>query len=140
MTMPVSVMFPDRWDRITAGGMMSSLGSRKTVLSIAINSAATTNATSIKASAGTVYAVTASNINAAARFVKLYNLAAAPTVGTSVPAITIPIPAASEVSINLGPLGMRFGTGIALAITGAATDADTTAVAANEIKVMTSYI
>jgi hypothetical protein len=35
---------------------------------------------------------------------------------------------------------MRYGTGIAIAITGAATDADTTAVAAGDVKVNIAYI
>ena len=105
-----------------------------------ITSAATTNATSIKASAGTLYSITCSNAGAAAVFVKLYNLAAAPTVGTSSIALTIPIAASSVVTIPLGAQGMRFGTGIALAITNLVTEADATAVAANQVKVLTSYI
>lgn len=104
-----------------------------------INSAATTNATSVKASAGTVWSIICSNANAAARYVKFYNLAVAPTVGTSVPAFTIAIPASSTIQITGGSNGIRFGTGIALAITTGIADADTGAVAANEIKVATSY-
>lgn len=105
-----------------------------------INSAATTNATSVKASAGTVYSVTASNINAAIRYLKFYNKASAPTVGTDVPVITIPIPAGGAINIPFGTTGHRFATGIALAITTGAADSDTGAVAANEIKVATAYI
>lgn len=103
------------------------------------NSAATTNATSIKATAGTVWSVVVSNTNAAARFLKLYNKASAPTVGTDVPVLTIPIPATSVVTVAGGSNGIRFATGIAFAITAAATDADTTAVAAAEIKVSTTF-
>ena len=105
-----------------------------------INSAATTNATSIKASAGTLYSITCSNAGAAAAFVKIYNLATAPTVGTSVIALTIPVAASGSVNINFGAQGMRFGTGIALAITNLVGEADATAVAANQVKVLTSYI
>ena len=104
-----------------------------------INSAATTNATAVKASAGTVWSIICSNVNAAARYVKFYNLAVAPTVGTSVPAFTILVPAGQTVNITGGSNGIRFGTGIALAITTGMADADTGAVAANEIKVATSY-
>lgn len=106
----------------------------------AVNSAATTNATSVKASAGTVFSVTASNTGAAAAFVKLYNLATAPTVGTSTPVITISVPASGTVTINFGTFGYRFATGIALAITNLAADTDTTAVAAAQVKVLTSYV
>lgn len=123
-----------------SGTVTANQGALVTPTASAVNSAATTNATSVKATAGTVYSVTASNINAAARFVKLYNLATAPTVGTSTPILTIAIPASSTVNVSFGATGYRFGTGIALAITAAAADTDTTAVAANEIKVITSYI
>lgn len=106
----------------------------------AISSAATTNATSVKASAGTVYAVTASNVGAAAAFLKLYNKASAPTVGTDVPVLTIPIAASGVVNLTFGATGQRFTTGIALAITNLVADSDTTAIAAAQVKVMTSYI
>lgn len=110
-----------------------------TPTSSTINSAATTNATSAKASAGTVWSITASNAGAAAAFVKLYNLAAAPTVGTSIPVLTIPVPASSVVNIDGGANGIRMSTGIALAITNLVADADTTAVAASQVKVITVY-
>jgi hypothetical protein len=104
-----------------------------------VNSAATTNGTIVKATAGTIYGIVASNTNAAARFLKLHN-AATVTPGTTPVALTIPIPPAGVVSIDWGPLGMRFATGICLSITGAAGDSDTTAILANEVKVTTSFI
>lgn len=103
------------------------------------NSAASTNATSIKASAGTIWSIVASNVNAAARYLKFYNKASAPTVGTDVPVIVITLPAGQTVQIDGGSNGIRFGTGIALAITTGMADSDTGAVVANEIKVATSY-
>jgi hypothetical protein len=105
-----------------------------------INSAATTNATSIKASAGTAYSIIASNTNAAARYVKFYNLATAPTVGTSTPVFTMAIPTGGTVMFDTGATGMRFSTGIALAITGAAADTDTTVIVASDVKVAISFI
>ena len=105
-----------------------------------INSAATTNATSVKASAGTVYSVTASNTGAAVAYVKVYNTAAAPTVGTTTIAITIPVPAGGTVNLPFGAAGARFSTGIGLSITNLGTDADTTAVVAAQVKVITAYI
>lgn len=105
-----------------------------------ISSAATTNATSIKATAGTVYSITVSNTGAAAAYVKLYNKASAPTVGTDVPVLTIAVPASGMVNVPFGSMGHRFATGIALAITNGAADNDTAAVAANQVKVLTSYI
>lgn len=104
-----------------------------------VNSAGTTNATSTKATAGTVWSVVVSNINAAARYLKLYNKATAPTVGTDTPVLVIPIPAGQIVPVNGGSNGIRFGTGIAWALTANADDSDTTAVSANEHKVAITY-
>lgn len=105
-----------------------------------LSSAATTNATAVKTSAGTLYNVAASNTGAAAAYLKFYNKASAPTVGTDVPVLTLPIPAGGAISIPFGSLGHRFATGIGLAITGAAADNDTTAVAAAQVKVLTGYV
>jgi hypothetical protein len=110
-----------------------------TVTNAIINSAASTNGTVLKATAGTVYSVAVSNINAAVRYLKLYNSTTV-TVGTTTPALTIPIPAGGVVNLNLGAIGQRFSTGICIGITPGAADNDTAAVAANEIKVMVSYI
>lgn len=115
-------------------------GTPRTPTASIINSAATTNGTSVKNAGGNIYSIVASNTNAAARFLKLYNLATAPTVGTSAVALTIAIPANGFVNLDFGTYGVRFGTGIALAITGAAVDSDTTAIGAGEVKVCTSYI
>lgn len=104
-----------------------------------VNSAATTNATSTKASAGTVWSVVASNINAAARYLKLYNKASAPTVGTDVPVLVIPLPAGQVVTVDGGSNGIRFGTGIAWALTSGAADSDTGAVSASEHKIAIAY-
>lgn len=103
------------------------------------NSAATTNATSTKASAGTLWSLVVNNNNAAARYLKLYNKASAPTVGTDVPVITVPIPAGGLAQIDGGSNGIRFATGIAWALTAAAVYTDTAAVAANEHQVAISY-
>jgi hypothetical protein len=105
-------------------------------------SAASTNATSLKASAGTLYSITAINLNAAVRYLKLYNKASSPTVGTDTPVATIPIPAsATGAGFTVAfPLGFDFATGIAYALTTGAADADTGAVAANEIFLVGTYI
>lgn len=105
-------------------------------------SAASTNATSLKASAGTLYALHAVNLNAAVRYLKFYNKASSPTVGTDTPVATFPIPASATgagFTINLDP-GFDFSTGIAYATTTGAADSDTGAVAANEIFVVGVYV
>ena len=111
-----------------------------TPTAFSLSSAATTNATSVKATAGTAFQIVASNVGAAAAFLKIFNLATAPTVGTSVPFLTVPIPASGVVSVPFGALGMRFSAGIALSITNLVADADATAVAAAQVKVGISYL
>ena len=103
------------------------------------NSLATTNALLIKSTAGTLWSAVVSNTSAAARFLKFFNLTVAPTVGTSVPVFTVPIPPGGTVLVNGGSNGIRFGTGISLAITGAAGDLDTTAIGAGDVKVATTF-
>lgn len=106
-----------------------------------INSAATTNGTLIKGSAGTLFSINAFNNGGAAAYVKLYNKATAPTVGTDIPVLVIPVPAGSQNQpFTLGTLGHRFALGIGLAITGGSADNDTTAVAASQVKVLTGYV
>lgn len=105
-------------------------------------SANTTNSNNIKAGAGQIYGFVITNTNASARFVKLYNKATAPTVGTDTPAMTLVIPGnasgAGMVAAEFSS-GIAFGTGIGIGITAVVTDADTTAVATNEVVVNLFY-
>jgi len=98
-----------------------------------ISSAATTNATSAKASAGNVHLITGRNTSASVLYLKLYNKASAPTVGTDTPVMTIPLPATSAFPTIEWPNGYYFSTGIAYAITTGSADADTGAVAAGDV-------
>lgn len=105
-------------------------------------SAGSTNATVIKASAGTLGYLAASNVNAAVRYLKLYNKATAPTVGTDVPVATFVIPGSTTgggTNIPLPPQGIAFSTGISFALTTEATDAGTTGISANETVVNYGY-
>lgn len=96
-------------------------------------SAATTNATVIKASGGRIGQIRGTNAVAAGKYLKLYNKASAPTVGTDVPVLTFVLRGNSDFVIDVSNLGIFFGTGIAYAITGIIADADTTALAAGDI-------
>lgn len=105
-------------------------------------SAATTNATSLKASAGKLGFITVSNVNAAARYLKIYDKSSAPTVGSDTPKLILIIPgntAGAGNNPNIPPEGLNFTSGIAFAITTGATVADTGAVAANELIVNYGY-
>lgn len=90
-------------------------------------SSAGTNATLTKSSAGSVLTAVIANVTTTAAYFKLFNIAAAPTVGTSVPVITIPCPASATQTVNFGTLGARFTTGISWSLTGAIGDTDATA-------------
>jgi hypothetical protein len=105
-------------------------------------SAATTNPTSVKASAGKLGGGTISNTSAAFKFFKIYNKASAPTVGTDTPVHTIGLPPSFTVYLRecLVDGGSYLAAGIAYAVTGAAADSDTTAVAAGDVVVNLEYI
>lgn len=104
-------------------------------------SAATTNATSVKGSAGTLYGIQVISVIATVRFLKLYDKASAPTVGTDTPIKVIPIPAntAGAGVVISAPVGINFANGIAFAITANIGDSDNTAIAANDCVVNLDY-
>ena len=101
-------------------------------------SAASTNSTNVKGSAGQIYGLSISNTNAAARFFKLYDKATAPTVGTDTPKRTIQIPANATV-ICAFPVGLSFASGIGFGATGAIADSDATAIGANDLSMDLDY-
>lgn len=108
-----------------------------------VNSAATTNGALILTGTSNLSSFYATNEGASAAFVKLYNKATAPTVGTDVPEMTIPVPAAASgvpgvAAIPIGFHGFRFALGLGIAITRNAVHTDTTAVGAGEVKVKLS--
>ncbi|MGI8839750.1 MAG: hypothetical protein ACR2F8_03030 [Caulobacteraceae bacterium] len=125
------------------GALTGSTGATGALSMHKLIAAATTNATSVKSSAGRIYGGTVANVAASTRYLKLYNKASAPTVGTDTPVLTLPVPAGQTLSLSTmlaGPLGAYFSTGIAYAITGAAADADTTAVSAGDVIVGMLYL
>lgn len=93
-------------------------------------SAATTNANQIKTQPVYLGRGLITNNSAAIKFVKLYDIASGLVVGTTVPTITIGIPTLATVPFMFG---YCFTKGLALATTGLITDADATAVAANDL-------
>lgn len=106
-------------------------------------SAASTNATVVKASAGTLGYVTATNINASPRYLKLYDKATSPTVGTDTPVHTFLIPgntSGSGIVVSFPTQGVTFTAGIGLAITTGVADSDTGAVAANELVINYGFV
>lgn len=96
---------------------------------------ASTNATSVKGSAGTVYHYTLTNTTTTTYYLRMYNLASAPTCSSSTGYVaTIPIPPAAaaggaggrEIPQNIG---QAFTTGIGFCVTGGASSTDNTSAA-----------
>jgi len=94
-------------------------------------SAATTNATIVKAAAGRVVGWSFGNTTASWRYVKLHNIATLPTAGSGV-VRTIAIPP-NAVSNNNFEGGIAFTTGIGLTIVTGSADNDTNAVGAGDV-------
>jgi hypothetical protein len=96
-----------------------------------------------KAGGGKVYGWVITNVNASARFVKLYNKTTAPTVGTDTPSMTLVIPGnatgSGMVASSFNP-GIYFSDGIGYGITTAVADNDTGAPAATEVVVNLFYL
>jgi hypothetical protein len=104
-------------------------------------SLATTNANVVKASGGNLYSIVAIGLTSTVRYLKLYNKATAPTVGTDVPLMTIPVPANTQgagIAIPFS-MGVNFPLGIAIAITSGLADNDTGAILANDVVVNLTY-
>ena len=112
------------------GTVTANEGTPQTGTAYSLVTAATTNGANIKATAGNLFEIAVSNVTAATIFVKFYNKATAPTVGTDVPIITIPVTAGQTIALEFGRLGKRFALGIGIAVTAAAAATDTTVVTA----------
>ena len=97
---------------------------------LAGGSAASTNSTNVKASAGTVCDIHVINTTSTTYFLRLYNLASAPTCSSATGAVdTIPVPnnagAGGGASLTF-PMGVAYGTGIGFCLTGGGADTDNT--------------
>lgn len=106
-----------------------------------VTSAATTNASVNKGSAGRLFKLVISNGSASVRFFKVYNKATAPTVGTDIPILVVLCPAGQCTQVSFGEVnGVYCSAGIGLAITGAMADSDTTAIAAGDVTATILYL
>jgi len=80
-------------------------------------SAASDNATLVRAGATRLRHITVNNVNAAVRYLHLYDKATAPTTGTDTPVLTIPIAAGTVVNLPLGHGGFMFALGLGYTLT-----------------------
>lgn len=100
-------------------------------------SAATTNATNVKASAGQLYGYYIYNSNASARKVAFHNTSGTPTAGASVFfSIVIPPTAGANVSFASG---IAFSSGIGITTVTGLADNDSAAVALNDLVINLFY-
>lgn len=102
-------------------------------------SAAGTNATLVKNSNANIGVMTLSNTSAAFKWVKVFNMTTAPTVGTSTPIMNTPIPPNSTIVVS-DAAGLRLSSGLSYAITNGGALLDNTAVAAGDVYVQLSYV
>jgi hypothetical protein len=100
-------------------------------------SAGSTNATSVKGSAGQVYGWTIFNTNAATRYVKLHNTAGTPTAGSGV-VLTIAVPPSGGNNWS-SETGIAFATGIAFTTVTGTADSDSTGAGANDLTIDIFY-
>ncbi len=78
------------------------------------------------------------NLAVAARFVKFYDKATAPVVGTDVPKRTVELPASTMLAADFFR-GKEFKLGLWVTVTNLGTDADNTAPAANDVLVTVDF-
>lgn len=100
-------------------------------------SAATTNATVVKASAGQLYGWYIFNNASSMRKLVFHNSSSSPTAGASI-FFTLNIPAGSAANLS-GAIGIAFSSGIAITTVTDLADNGTTAVAANDLNINLFY-
>jgi hypothetical protein len=118
---------------LLAGGISTAQGplypTTDTPVTSYITSAASTNATSVKAGPGNVYGYSLINTTATLYYLRMYNLAAAPTCSSATGFVeTIPIPASTTGAgvQRTQPNGQTFSAGIGYCLTGGGTSTDNT--------------
>lgn len=97
-----------------------------------------TTGASIKGSTGQIYGWYFYNNASSVRYVKLYNKATAPTVGTDTPVMTVPLPANAAANVSF-PNGIAFSSGIGIGASTGVADADVGAPAANDVIANINY-
>lgn len=100
--------------------------------------AATNNATSLKASAGQLYGASVYNNAAYPVYLKFSNIASAPTCGTTSVVYEVAAQAGTEREVHTD-VGLAFSTGIGYCVTKGIADADNTSVAASDATIDLIY-
>ena len=126
----------DMQEVIAYGGVYNGttldLTTKPNATSRLLSAAASVNSTLVRAGATDLYGADGYNNNAAARFLKIYDKATAPTVGTDTPRRTMRLPPTAQYSFSFTP-PLYVSLGLGYGITTAAADADTGALTAGDI-------
>lgn len=100
-------------------------------------SAATTNATVVKASAGTLYGWQVINTNANPRYLKFHDASSTPTAGAAV-VFPLGLPGGGGAAVS-SLCGVAFATGIAFTTVTGSADSDTAAVGVGDLVIALWY-
>ncbi len=101
----------------------------QTALSSFLSSAASTNSTSVKGSAGNVYMIRAINTTSTLYYLRMYNSSSAPTCSSATGFVeSIPIPASTTGAgfVISQPMGQAYSTGVGFCLTGGGSSTDNT--------------
>ena len=98
--------------------------------------AASTNATNVTTAATEIFSISAYNAAASVRFVKIYNKASSPTVGTDIPIAVLAIAPASFARLDWAK-GLYLSSGLSFGIVTGAANSNTTAPSANDVVSLT---
>lgn len=104
--------------------------------------AGTTNATLVKAGLTGLTSIHAINVNAAVRYLKLYDTARTPTAGVGTPVRRYAIPASATGAGFVLALSvpMRFNAGLGFTLTTGVLDTDATALTASDVVLTLEYV
>ena len=128
------------------GGSLSAigtLGNPAAPTNQFINSVAGTNIANLSTTTNGVSSIYATNTGSTPAYIKLYNKSTLPVLATDIPEMIIVVPAAVSgvpgvYTLPIGFSGLRFNSGLGIAISGGSADTDTTAVTAGQVKVKMS--
>lgn len=127
--------------KMVAGGEGGGVESDATT-PFSLLAAASGNPNLVKAGPGKLISIIAVNVNAAVRYLKFYDMAKVPIVGSGIPFRRYAIPAsATGLGFVLCPaIPMGFNAGLAFTITGGAADNDATALTAGDVILTLEYV
>lgn len=106
---------------------------------VTVQALASVNATNVLARPGVISQISLSNHDSTQSYIKFYDMATVPVVGTDVPLTSMLIPTKGIIIITL-PFGLNFSTGIGFRLTKNPNISDTTGVAADSIVGFITYV